>query len=388
MGFLPQYVFKHWPKRFAAACFDSAGALLFFPARFKRRRRPSTIKRILAIRLDHLGDVLMTRPALAALRQRFPEAQIDFLIAGEFASLFEGTQEADRVIAFKNHWFSPRPSFFEALEESLNLIKQFRKNAYDLAVDFRGDLRNIALMFFSGIPARVGWGITGGGFLLNECPPRPAGLHQVELNNRLLECLGIKGQVSNAPLRYSPQRAADFSRRFENRVPQHLAKIVIQPGAGYPSKRWEEGKFKALIERILQKELGFIFLIGSEAERKLIPGLAHHSSLMDLRGQTQLDELPILFDRCDLFIGNDSGPAHLAAAQGTESIVLFSGTNDARLWRPWNKRLHLIQHQVPCSPCESRQCPLGHHDCMQKIEVDQVFEKAAEILSKKAGVSR
>jgi len=135
-----------------------------------------------------------------------------------------------------------------------------------------------------------------------------------------------------------------------------------------------------LIARVLDQNLAQIFLIGTETEKQEMP-FAPRPGLMDMRGKTALEELPILFDLCDLFVGNDSGPAHIAAAQGIETVVLFSGTNEAAVWKPWTSRLHLLQHAVPCSPCEAKICPLGHHDCMKKINVDEVFEKIKMLLS-------
>jgi lipopolysaccharide heptosyltransferase II len=380
MNFLKKrYVYKHWVKRLAVFCFDAFGELLFFPVRFFRTPLDANrIQKILVIRLDQLGDVVMTRPAIEALAKRFPHAAMDLLVSGEIKSLFEDEPGIRRVIGFQPSGFVKKDgiNFKEQWEGAKQIIRYLKNQNYDLAIDFRGDLRNILLMFFSRIPRRLGYGQTGGGFLLSQRKSYPRDKHQVAVNLELLESLGIKSEACGVPFSYSNPRKEMFSERFRDvLLPSLSPRIVIHPSAGYPSKRWPAVKFQQLIERILHENLGEIVLIGTEEDKK--SGFIVESNtgkLLDLRGKTDIADLPILFDHCGYFIGNDSGPAHVAAAQGMEVLVIFSGTNDARFWHPWTNLLHLVTHSVPCSPCESRECPLQHHDCMEKISVDQVFE--------------
>jgi ADP-heptose:LPS heptosyltransferase len=162
-----------------------------------------------------------------------------------------------------------------------------------------------------------------------------------------------------------------------------LPRVVIHAGSGYPSKRWPFENFKALIQKIDREALAQIVLIGTEAEKDAAPDLKVSSErLIDLRGKTALQDLPVLLDVCDVFIGNDSGPAHIAAAQGLEIILLVSGTNDIRLWHPWTDRLTLLQHEVPCSPCEVEICPVEGHPCVEEITVDQAFDAFVSVLSR------
>ena len=379
--FLSQYSFKHPAKRFLAALFDFAGGILFFiPGLFKPAFDPARIQKILVIRLDSLGDAVMTLPALRALRERFPKAQIDFLLTPETAPLFAGGPEVDEVLTLECGWFSKKTgkNAGSALQRVCARIKSAR---YDLGIDFRGDLRNALLLFSAGIPQRFGYGITGGGFLLTHCGKYSRKIHQVLLNLQLLAPLGIEKTPSPASFAYPEERKGHFQNSIGRLLPQGPEpRIVIHPGAGYASKRWPAEKFKSLIGEILQENLGNIILIGTEAEKSLFTPDFSAPKLTDLRGKTKLEDLPILFDACQLFIGNDSGPSHVAAAQGLPLLVLFSGTNDAAVWHPWAKSLELISHSVPCSPCEVRECPLKHHDCMEKILVDQVFGKVCESL--------
>ncbi len=375
--FLPRYVFRHKAKRLLAALFDAAGACLFFiPNHFRKPIDTEKIKKILVIRLDHLGDLAMTRPAIALLKKKFPQAQIDLLVSCGAASLFEDGGEIHERIIMNPSWFSPNAGFGNPWREALRILRVLKSNAYDLAIDFRGDLRIILLMAWAGIPQRFAYGITGGGFLLTHCGPYSPSLHQVLLNIKLLEPLGIRGEAENKPFSYPDARQLQVLNSLKSFLPENsVRRIVIHPGAGYASKRWPAIKFKVLIGKILEENLGNVLLIGTEAEKKLLSFEISDSKLIDLRGKTKLEDLPVLLDMCQLFIGNDSGPSHLAAAQGIPMIVLFSGTNEAAVWHPWSKFLQLMHHEVPCSPCEARECPLKHHDCMEKISVEEVLQR-------------
>ncbi|MDD5217786.1 MAG: glycosyltransferase family 9 protein [Candidatus Omnitrophica bacterium] len=380
------YCFRHWTKRALAFCLDFLGFFLTFPFRIFRKTLPSKpVKRILLIRLDHIGDVVMTRPAMRNLRRRFPQAQIDLLISKDIIPLFEGDPVIDTMIGMDPHWFSRKPGWRKILPETRRILSYLRKKKYDLGIDFRGDVRHIALMSLAGIPYRLGYGITGGGFLLSRECDYDFSRHQVFNNLKLLECLGVEQIPESVPFVYSARREKEFWDKFAAEIgwiPR--PHILIHAGAGYPSKRWPAGSFAALIHKILEEKLGQVVLIGTLDEISLLPEIMPAAGrLVDLRGKTSLGDLPVLFDHTDVFIGNDSGPAHIAAAQGLDSIVIFSGTNDAGVWHPWNERLRLMTHPVPCAPCEARECPLGHHACVDPISVENVSTALREVLKNK-----
>ncbi len=386
-----RYAYKSSLKRLVAFCFDGVGSVLFsFSHFFNRLKNPSPIKRILVLRLDPIGDVVMTWPAVAALKKRFPEAQIDFLVSRDLADLIKNQPEIHEVIPVTNSWFLPGGAFKDVFDEFFQLASQLRKRPYDLAIDFRGDLRNIFLMSAAGIPRRLAYGRTGGSFLLTETQDYPLNEHQVKANFKLIEnlvpcslnlCRSMSEDESFS-FQYPENQKENFRSRFPELFKNDAVKVVIHPTAGYASKQWPLLKYWQLIQRMAYENLGQIILIGSEKDRysaEVFESLPEE--VLDLRGKTQLVDLPILFDQCDFYIGNDSGPAHLAAAQGLPVFVIASGTNDFKQWHPWTKHLFAVNYPVPCSPCEARECPLKHHDCMEKITVEQVFEKFKTIMS-------
>lgn len=365
-----------------AVVFDLVTGLILFPLRVLRPRRGAPApKKILIIRLDALGDVMLTRLAIHSLRCHFPEARIDLLVSEEYAPLLRKDAAVNRVLPFKHSWFRS-PINLKALQEAFSWSHELRKERYDVGIDFRGDLRNILLLTLAGIPTKLAYGQTGGKFLLTFCADDSKKQHRVLIHQNLLGYFGIKNFPSRAGFNISQADKHRFMESFDEPLEGYeQPRIVIHPGAAYPSKRWPAEKFKQLIEKILRENVGTLFLIGTQEEKELFPVASLPGKLLDLRGRTHLEDLPVLLEQCRLFIGNDSGPAHLAAAHDLELIILFSGTNDAEIWRPWSDRLSLVRHLVSCSPCDARVCPLGHHDCMQKISVEEVFQKIQAVLA-------
>ena len=358
--------------------FDGLGSLCF------PRKKNGTVqppRRILIIRLDSLGDAVLTLPAICYLEKRFPGSSIDFLVSPGVQEFYALLFPKSTINVFQNGWLgslSPQPA--ACLREFFAIAKRLRALGYDLAVDFRGDLRSILLMRLAGIPERWGRDATGGGFLLTRAISNVPDRHEVLQNLELVQGNGILStpNFSDLGLRLEEVNALAGQRI---RV-KDGRKIVIHLGAGYPSKRWPVSHFVRLAKEILEAKLGVPIFIGSEAEKNL---LAPHRTQLDrdclnFIGQTTLEELLALLNQADLFIGNDSGPAHLAALLGRPRVVIFSGTNDFRKWAPWGERQRLIRHEVPCSPCEEKKCPLPRHYCMEDIPVQEVLAAAREML--------
>ena len=380
-----RYPFKSFWKRWLAGCFDAIGRVCFFPLRPLRKPLDfAAVRHILVIRLDHIGDVVMSRPAIRALRKKFPHAAIDLLITEDIAALFEHSKEIRTVIPAKHAWFYRKSSFVQKWSEFWRLLGILKTGSYDVGIDLRGDIRNILLMSLAGIRYTIGYGTAGGGFLLSEEIPYDAAQHQVLLNLNVLNSFHVAQDNKLLPFEYSPEKAQQFWKKIETLPPTTLLpRIAFHMGSGYPSKRWPFENFKALIQKIDLEALAQIVLIGTEAEKDAAPDLKLDSErLIDLRSKTDLRDLPVLLDVCDIFVGNDSGPAHIAAAQGLEIILLASGTNDIRLWYPWTERLSILQHVVPCSPCEAEICPVENHPCVEQITVDQAFDALLLVLSR------
>ena len=204
-----------------------------FSGHFRKISAPTQVHRILVIRLDHIGDLICSLPALSLLRKRFPEAVITVLTSETGEALLKNHRDVHRILLFKRNWFSrgTRTSF----SEWFRVVRALRKENFDIGFDLRGDIRNILLMVFAGVRYRVGYGIGGGSGLLHRTEAYDPSLHQVELNAKLIEgrfipkdelkpeiCLNAEeSEWASGQLKRMGLTKADFL-------------ISLHPEAGYP----------------------------------------------------------------------------------------------------------------------------------------------------------
>ena len=333
------YVFKKRWKRWIAFLFDGFFGFCFSFLK-NHPTSSSSIKKILLSRIDHLGDALLLRPALVNLRAAQPEFEIHVLTTPENAPVFQHDPFIDRIIPFPGHWFQKEKSLFEMVRAFFRMISTLRREHYDAAVDFRGDLRINLLMLLAGIPIRIGYGFTGGGWMLTHEQEVDSNAHQVVLNQRILsKWLNPETIPKNTPVNYPVDTVARLNQKISTVIQWPYG--VIHMGAGNPLKEWPRENFIKLMENLFSSNVvKLFFLIGTAAEKKEMGPL--NENIIDLRGETDLQELCCLLDGAFFFVGNDSGPAHLAAAQGIPVAVLASHTNDIRTWHPWTSKLCIL----------------------------------------------
>jgi ADP-heptose:LPS heptosyltransferase len=151
--------------------------------------------------------------------------------------------------------------------------------------------------------------------------------------------------------------------------------LAVHLGAGTSAKRWPAGHWKALVGRFLADGWRVI-LVGGPDDQAIARQVGTHERLRDWTGRLPLTETAALLERADFFIGSDSGPAHVAASAGIPSLILFSGTNRPRQWRPWSRRTLILRNRVACRPCHQKTCPLADHPCMAGISPERVHRTA------------
>jgi heptosyltransferase-2 len=151
--------------------------------------------------------------------------------------------------------------------------------------------------------------------------------------------------------------------------------LAVHLGAGTSAKRWPKSHWKTLIERFLEDGWRVV-IVGGPEDPPLSRVLTPHERLVDWSGRLSVTQTTALLERADLFIGADSGPAHLAASAGVVSVILFSGTNNPMQWRPWSKHSLVLRKRVPCGPCHQKTCPLAEHLCMAGLAPDRVYRAA------------
>ncbi len=392
--------------------------------RLRPVRRVEDPRRILVVQLDHLGDAVLSTPLIAALRAAYPKAAIDVLASPSNHEVFEADPHVNQVRVAERTWFERRPDRWGFLRAVWSLGRSLRGAGYELGIDVRGDVLSVLVLTLAGVPRRVGWSMGGGSFLLTDVAPWIPGRHEVRSRLALLARLGttldestrvdvhvrdqdriaVARRLAEAWPRRSVRRSevhagsvrsgrlgtvreprptspafetidneADWlhAGRFSPRPPI----LAVHLGAGNAAKRWPTGSWKTLIERFLATGWRVV-IVGGIEDLPLSTNLETHDRLRDWTGSLTVTQTTALLERADLFIGADSGPAHLAASAGTLSVVLFSGTNQPRQWRPWSRHSLVIRHRVPCQPCHQKVCPLADHPCMSRLDPDQVYRGA------------
>ena len=420
-----RYRYSKLRWRLLVHAFDFVGMIVM--AIFRRIRPASRVdcpRRILVVQLDHLGDAVLSTPLIAELRAAYPEAAIDVLASPSNHEVFEADPHVDRVHVAERTWFERRPDRWGLVTAVWGLGRSLRGLGYELGIDVRGDVLSVLVLALAGVPRRAGWAMGGGAFLLTDVAAWIPGRHEVRSRLALLERLGIVPDMSarvEVPVRDQDRIAIArrlseaWPRRSVRRIEVHAGSprrahksdgrvarspspasgsiideadwlhadrfsplpplLAVHLGAGTAAKRWPRRSWKVLVERFL--ESGWrVVVVGGIEDLPLSNVLEPHDRLRDWTGTMTVAQTTAFLERADLFIGADSGPAHLAASAGTLSVILFSGTNQPRQWRPWSRHSLIIRHRVPCQPCHQKVCPLADHPCMSGLNPERVYQGA------------
>jgi lipopolysaccharide heptosyltransferase II len=398
-----RYVRIRWRVLFAMV--DTLGQLVFTTLGLARRclapvllakKSPQTPRdqvpsRILLVQCDHLGDALITTAMLGPLQREYPNATIEILAAPWNKEIFEACPEIDLVHVWDRNRFNPHhPAAWILATVWWGLILRRRK--FDLAIDIRGEFSHAAVLWLSGATRRLGWNAGGGEFLLTDSPTFVPDRPEVESRAALLEQLGIRPTEDDAPWQPTfptPKlpRFVELLDRLDSELPPNGQRIVLHVGAGTPAKRWPVEHWRELIGHLLFHQHVQIVLVGGPQDRGITEKILQQqqpSGVIDCTGRLSILELAGLLDSTDLLVGADSGPAHLAAAVGCPVVVLFSGTNNPRQWRPSGDQVTVVRHPVACSPCHTRHCPLPQHPCMRKLTPNSVAREITKCLPRPA----
>ncbi|MFQ6112368.1 MAG: glycosyltransferase family 9 protein, partial [Nitrospinota bacterium] len=380
-----EYPFRSRSKRVAAALFDRVGYFLTRGGLRAKPPEPKSVRKILVVRLDHIGDVLYSLPLLPALKALYPGAGVSFLVGPWAKDLLLHNPHLHEVLVWDCPWM--RRDGRKGMGGTLGFMRGLRRHRFDVALELRGDLRNILLLSLAGVSFRAGYAITGGGFLLNLELPHQTGIHQVERNLEVVRALGAQGPFEEPKLYLSQEERKEAAALLkELGVGEGELLVGVHPGAGYPTKRWGGDRFSLLIRRLINELSARVILFGSTAEKalaeKILDGAGEGglpSRPLNLVGRTSLRQFMALAERLDLFIGNDSGPGHLAASLGTTFIGIFSGTNRVEEWGPRGSGAVVVRAEVDCAPCELTSC--ADLTCLERVTVEQVLEVARACVS-------
>ncbi|MDP6619424.1 MAG: glycosyltransferase family 9 protein [Nitrospinota bacterium] len=391
------YPYHSARRRAAARIIDALGDRLLGDKRGRFPKAPAPpsprdVQKVIVVRPDHLGDVVFATAAFSPLRALYPNAEITALVGPWAAPVLIHHPHVDEVVSFRSPWFDRENH--SGGRDLFDVLQWMRRRRFDVGLDLRGDPRVIALLAAGRVRHKVGYGRGGAGFLLSRELEHMPGVHQTERNVAVVQALGWPRPDGFRPtpqLRVSEAERGAMDRRLSSagwnggpsggadppKIGAWERLAVLHPGAGYPTKRWRPVRYGALAKWLAESRGYRIVLIGSREEAALVSEVIRTAGpvgALDLTGKNSLRELLALLARADLMVGNDSGPVHIAAALGTRTVALFSGTNDDAEWAPAGTRTRVVRKAVACSPCALKVCTTHDHECMETLTVEAAQE--------------
>jgi ADP-heptose:LPS heptosyltransferase len=330
------------------------------PPRWPAERPP----RLLVIRPDHLGDLLLATPALGLLRAALPEAELTALVGPWARPVLDGRTEVDVVetCAFPGFTRQPPGTPLAPYARLFATALRLRRRRYDAALVLRVDhWWGAALAAYAGVPLRLGYAVPDSAPFLTHALPPDLAQHSVLENWRvaaaLLALLGRPLPDGPARVRAAPSaagRAAAGAWLAARGVPRDAPLLAVQPGAGVALKQWPPARWAEVVDALAERLQARVVVTGTAAEAPLADALlaATRRPALNAVGAFDWAGLAGLFARCALVLGVDSGALHLAAALGVPSVHLFGPTDPAR-FGPWGApgRHQVVREALPCSPC-------------------------------------
>ena len=329
--------------------------------------------RILLIRLSSLGDVVLTTPAIRAVRAHFPDAYIAMLVAKQSADALRENPHLNEIITFD------RFAKDKDTGEMLRIIRHLRKRKFTLAIDLQRKFRTEILMYFSGAAERV-----GKGRLCTVRVQERGNKHATAHYFDLLHAVGIPAADQHLELFLAESERSDAAKQLDAAgVSKMTLNVGLFPGAGWKLREWMPERFAAIGDRLVAQFNADVLVFGGPKESELVQTVVN---LMDapaipFAGNLEIRQLAACIEQCDLFLTNDTGPMHIAAAVGTPTVSLFGPGNHIR-FQPIGALHQIIRHDVPCSPCKQFTDKCKDNICMKGIAVDEVWHSISHALEK------
>jgi lipopolysaccharide heptosyltransferase II len=359
-------------------------------------RRGSTrpVQRVLLLRLERIGDLLMTLGAIGAVRQTWPGAEIDLAVGRWNHALAALVPGLSRIEPADAPWLARPGEIPNGWPALVRTTRRWRRRGYDLVINFEPDIRSNLVAWLTGAPRRVGYSSGGGRAFLTDARPYAADLH-VSTNAHALVARAA-GQSDRAvdqisyPALIPPPDARARARALLGSSARPW--IGVHASGGRESKQWHLDRFAAVARALARERGATIVLTGSTADRPLIDHVRqalHDVPVVDAGGSLDLPALAALLEELDLVITGDTGPMHLASVMGTPVVALFGPSNPAR-YGPHASLERILRVDLPCSPCGQVRLPpercRGHvPECLDRILVEDVVAAAREVLDGTTG---
>ena len=325
--------------------------------------------KVLVIRLDRIGDVVLSLPAMQAIRDRFPNASISVVTRPATAPLVEGHPAVNKVLPY----FYERGGRHHGILGNFRFIYEIIRHKFDVVFILNPSLRSYLVPFFAGIPYRVGFKRRPGFLLTHSVPDRRSegAKHEAEYTLDVVRAFGIEAHRADS--------YTGMLQHCRNPNPSEKNIIALHAGASCPSKRWPREKFAALGRKIREQyPATSIVIIGGREEKELGEYLTREigGQTENLTDRLSLKELARFLSGCQLLVSNDSGPVHVASAVGTRTLTIFGRSSPGLgvvRWRALGQGHGVIQKDVGCVVCLAHECTIDF-ECLKAVSVEEVWE--------------
>ena len=340
------------------------------------------MKNILVVKLSAIGDVIHALPVSYAIKERFPEAHLTWVVEKPAYPILEGNPYIDDIILFEKAKFRSVGGF---LHEIGPFRRRLRARRYDASLDLQGLFKSAAIVWNAGARQRVGTANMREGAHLVSRPIRGAHAegHIVERYLDVARALGCTVDEVRFPVAVSERdRAAAETLLLREGVQEQRTFVAFAIGANWPNKRWPAAHFAALADRLYRAHYVPVLVGGGRLDETLAQDIMAASGIppVNLVGRTNLKQLAHIFTRAALVLGGDTGPVHLAAGLGTPTVMLM-GPTDANRNGPYGQQENAIEVDRPCRACWKRACPKGL-DCLAAITPEMAVERMRPLLSR------
>lgn len=338
----------------------------------------SKVRKVLLVRLRSIGDTVLSTPSALALRRFLPDAAIDILVEDWVAPVLDNHPHLDNVVVLGRGGFTSRA----------RTARQIRSTGYDVVYNLHGGTTATFLTRATGAPHRVGFKSYQYAQLHNHQAPSPLLLwgqkktHSVEQQLALLGWTGVP--VSDRPrthLAVTPEASRSVAGRLEAAGLTDRQIALIHPAAAFATKQWPTENFARVAESLAERGFAPV-AIAAPKEREVLESLTNQASVPIVSFDLSLSEVTALAARSQIFVGNDSGIAHIAAAVGAPSVVIFGSSNVAH-WRPWNKAAaEAVVEPIACQPCHGYFCEkFPQPECILRVPVERVVTAIDKVLA-------
>jgi lipopolysaccharide heptosyltransferase II len=334
---------------------------LFPPGLLKRTSifKKGDIRRILLLRHDRVGDMVLSTPVFRALKTRYPDAKITVLASEKNQEILLNNPNVDEILIYKG---------------IRNFIGEVRRKKFDIAIDLflTHDMKQAFMTYMSGAAYRLGFKDSGREIFFNMKSPtaRPQ-KRMVEHLSDLAIAAGAETADSDPEIFLSEQEKEWAQSELSRRRLEEALIVAVHPGAFYPSQRWPAERFGESARQIIESYGASVFIFGGENERHLLEKIQNAAGERShIFCGLSLRQFIALLDRCSLLVCNNSGPLHIASALQIPTVSM-TGPTVVPLWLPRGKNHSTVNKELQCSPCNRSDC--SEHSCMEQISVNEVM---------------